>query len=50
MFNILNMRTVKGKNSPMVCKFLSGLPTPGHNLLQTPRWALHLLESTAFRK
>ena len=49
MFNMLNKRTGKGKNSPMVCKFLSWMPAFPHGLLILLQRPCYLLERMDFR-
>src|SRR5712692_1513144 len=48
MFNMLNKRTGKGKNSPMVCKFLSWMPAFPHGLLIFLQRPCYLLERMDF--
>jgi hypothetical protein len=49
MFRILNIWILDGKNSPLVCKFLSRMCALAHNLLQSPGRPLYLLESKGLR-
>jgi hypothetical protein len=49
MFSILNRWILEGKNSPLVCKFLSRMCALAHTLFQSPGRPLYLLESKGFR-
>ncbi len=49
MFNMLNKRTEKGKNSPMVCKFISGMSAFPDGLVLLLQGPGYLLERMGFR-
>ena len=49
MFGILNRWILDGKNSPLVCKFLSRMCVLAHIPFQSPGRPLYLLESKGLR-
>ncbi len=49
MFNMLNSRMRRGKKSPMVCKFLSRMPSLAHSQLFLRYRLSYLLERMDFK-
>ena len=50
MFNMLNTLPGRGKNSPMVCKFLSRMSSLPHSPFPAGEKPFYLLEGMDFKK